>query len=165
MPYVKTSAWPPPGANWQIRRDQLAKCRQIEQHIAELRRQIKAETQFNRQVQLNLRIKAAEKELALAGSQKLMVREIGIFTESRTWMICVAKRIEPFRKIKKVKAMTGGEPHAKASVIIITFHGLKIKLAGNSRQEISMSRSRRWKRNWGGQCCAAVKYKKERPGN
>lgn len=108
----------PPGANWQIRRDQLAKCRQIEQHIAELRRQIKAETQFNRQVQLNLRIKAAEKELALAGSQKLMVREIGIFTESRTWMICGANRIEPNRKIKKVKAMTGANPVPKPPLIL-----------------------------------------------
>jgi hypothetical protein len=59
-----------PGANWQIRRDQLAKCQQIEQHIAELRRQIKAETQFNRQVELNMRIKAAEKELAAAVEER-----------------------------------------------------------------------------------------------
>ncbi|MGC9261205.1 MAG: DUF4391 domain-containing protein [Phycisphaerae bacterium] len=55
-----------PETDWQIRRDQLAKCQQIEHNITELRRQIKSETQFNRQVELNVRIKAAEKELALA---------------------------------------------------------------------------------------------------
>ncbi len=56
----------PPPANWQSRRDQLAKCQQIEHNISELRRQLKAETQFNRQVELNMRIKVAEKELAFA---------------------------------------------------------------------------------------------------
>jgi hypothetical protein len=59
----------PPGAVWKIRRDQLAKCQQIEQNIAELRSQLKSETQFNRQVELNMRIKAAEKGLAAANEQ------------------------------------------------------------------------------------------------
>ena len=58
-----------PGTDWQIRRDQLAKCQQIEQNIAELRRELKAETQFNRQVELNLRIKAAQKELTLTAGK------------------------------------------------------------------------------------------------
>jgi len=59
----------PPGAVWKIRRDQLARCQQIEQNIAELRSQLKSETQFNRQVELNMRIKAAEKGLAAANEQ------------------------------------------------------------------------------------------------
>ena len=37
------------------------------------------------------------------------------------------------RKIKKSKGNDRGEPHAKASIIIITFHGVKIKLTGNQR--------------------------------
>ena len=60
-----------PSTDWQIRRNQLAKCQQIAQHIAELRRELKAETQFNRQVELNMRIKAAEKELAAAAATRL----------------------------------------------------------------------------------------------
>lgn len=56
----------PPAADWQSRRDQLAKCQQIEQNISELRRQLKSETQFNRQVELNMQIKGMEKKLALA---------------------------------------------------------------------------------------------------
>ncbi|EQD71543.1 hypothetical protein B1A_05740, partial [mine drainage metagenome] len=55
-----------PVTDWRIRRDRLAECRKIEENISQLRRDLKAETQFNRQVELNMRIKAAEKELALA---------------------------------------------------------------------------------------------------
>jgi hypothetical protein len=54
----------PPGTNWQARRQKLATCQRIVDSIGELRRQLKSETQFNRQVELNMRIKAEEKELA-----------------------------------------------------------------------------------------------------
>jgi len=45
------------------RRKLLQSCHQLERQIAELRAQIKAETQFNRQVELNVRIKALESQL------------------------------------------------------------------------------------------------------
>jgi hypothetical protein len=49
----------------------LAKCQRIEENISRLRRTLKAETQFNRQVELNMRIKTTEKELAAAAAGKL----------------------------------------------------------------------------------------------
>ena len=45
------------------RLDRLADCRGIEQEIAELRAALKKETHFNRQVELNTRIKSLEAEL------------------------------------------------------------------------------------------------------
>jgi hypothetical protein len=41
----------------------LQACHQLERQIAELRARINAETQFNRQVELNTRIKAFEDRL------------------------------------------------------------------------------------------------------
>ena len=58
-----------PGTDWQTRRVQLAKCRRIEENISQLRRDLKAETQFNRQVELNMRIKGIEKTLAAAAGR------------------------------------------------------------------------------------------------
>ncbi|NNM84939.1 MAG: DUF4391 domain-containing protein [Phycisphaerales bacterium] len=52
-----------PGTDWRIRHNRLADCRRIKQNIAELRQKLKIETQFNRQVELNMRIKGLEKKL------------------------------------------------------------------------------------------------------
>ena len=53
----------PADVDWHARRDRLAECRRIEENITRLRRTLKAEAQFNRQVELNMRIKGLEKEL------------------------------------------------------------------------------------------------------
>ena len=45
------------------RRKRLQSCHQLERQIAELRTRINAETQFNRQVELNTRIKSLEDRL------------------------------------------------------------------------------------------------------
>ena len=58
----------PADADWQSRRSLLAECQRIEENIAELRRALQAETQFNRQVEWNMRIKRLEKELAEKGA-------------------------------------------------------------------------------------------------
>ncbi len=55
-----------PGTDWRARRGRLAECVRIEENITQLRRALKSETQFNRQVELNMRIKGVEKELASA---------------------------------------------------------------------------------------------------
>ena len=54
---------PERGTDWRARRDRLADCQRIEENITQLRRALKSETQFNRQVELNMRIKGLEKEL------------------------------------------------------------------------------------------------------
>jgi len=48
-----------------VRRDVLAECRRLETQLAEERAAIKKETQFNRQVERNIRIKQMERELKL----------------------------------------------------------------------------------------------------
>ena len=57
-----------PGADWQSRQYRMAECQRIEENIAELRRALQAEMQFNRQVEWNMRIKRLEKELAEKGA-------------------------------------------------------------------------------------------------
>jgi len=52
------------GDRSETRRQVLAACRDLEAHIAEERAALKKETQFNRQVERNVRIKKMEKELA-----------------------------------------------------------------------------------------------------
>ena len=51
------------GIRPEERRDALAACRDLESRIAEERTTLKKETQFNRQVEHNVRIKQMEKEL------------------------------------------------------------------------------------------------------
>ena len=55
--------------DWRTRRDRLVECREIEENIAQLRRGLKTETQFNRQVELNMRIKELARELAEAAGK------------------------------------------------------------------------------------------------
>jgi hypothetical protein len=47
----------------RARRERLADCHELEGRIEELRAAIRKETQFNRQVELNVRIKQMEQEL------------------------------------------------------------------------------------------------------
>ncbi len=56
----------PADMDWHARRDRLAECLRTEENISQLRRTLETETQFNRQVELNMRIKGMEKGLALA---------------------------------------------------------------------------------------------------
>ena len=51
------------GIRPEVRRDALAACRDLESRMAEERAALKKETQFNRQVEHNVRIKQMEKEL------------------------------------------------------------------------------------------------------
>jgi hypothetical protein len=49
----------------KVRRDRLAACHEHENQIAEYRAAIKKETQFNRRVELNMKIKKIEKQLQM----------------------------------------------------------------------------------------------------
>ncbi len=49
-------------ASYAVRREHLAKCHRLEAEINQLRLEIKAEEQFNRRVELNVRIKDLEKQ-------------------------------------------------------------------------------------------------------
>ena len=59
----------PADMHWEVRRHLLDDCRRIEENIAQLRRALETETQFNRQVELNMRIKGIEKTLAAAAGR------------------------------------------------------------------------------------------------
>ena len=54
----------PADMHWEVRRQLLDDCRRIEENIAQLRRTLETETQFNRQVELNMRIKKLWRKIA-----------------------------------------------------------------------------------------------------